>query len=233
MIKQWYLNQINVNGTNVLFWDYGFEPLGGAGITSSTGWTVGKIAANNYSDLQQGTERATGTFSTTVLPNTTAPTADIVGTDVPPQTPPTLIAATGEIGTLYEYTAVIPAGTWTIFIPVIAVSSGGDQDGRIIMRVFKAKRDETGDGITGAVELTSAALTGTTVTNLTTTTEQISSVTWSAPEVRLENEFIFTKIAWNITGAGGANNRDVLIRYGGTNYRMQTPNFRARKYNIN
>ena len=66
-IKTWYINQIGGD----LFYD---EDGGGVtNATSVTGWTVGKIALGNYSNLANGVERATGTFTTTIVPNNTAP----------------------------------------------------------------------------------------------------------------------------------------------------------------
>ena len=221
--KTWYINQIGGD----LFYD-----ADGDGVTNATslsGWTVGKTALGNYSDLANGVERATGTFTTTILPNTTAPTVNIVQTNTPPYTPPNLLVSNECIGLLYEYNGYFPAGTWTFTFPVIAVSAGGVQDGRMGLRVFKAAR--SGDTFTGTTELTAARLVGTTVSNLTTTTAQNSTVTWSAPAFFLNNEFLLAKIAWEITGAGNANNQDVLIRYGASST-LVSPTFRKRSYNI-
>lgn len=222
-VQTWYINQIGGD----LFYDA--DGGGVTNATSATGWTVGKIAAARYSDLANGTERATGTFGTTVLPDTTAPVVDITLTNTPPYTPPNLLASNECIGLLYEYNGYFPAGTWTFTFPVIAVSSGGDQDGRMGLRVFKAAR--SGNTFTGTTELTAARQVGTTVNNLSTATVQNSVVTWSAPDIQLNNEFLLVKLAWEITGSGGANNRDVLIRYGSSSTMVST-NFRKRSYNI-
>ncbi len=222
-VKTWYINQIGGD----LFYD-----AGGGGVTNATsitGWTVGKIAANNYSNLANGVERATGTFSTTIVPNTTAPIVNITLTSTPPYTPPNLLVSNECIGLLYEYNGYFPAGTWTFTFPVIAVSAGGVQDGRMGLRVFKAAR--SGDTFTGTTELTTVRLVGTTVTNLGTAAAQNSTVTWSAPAFFLNNEFLLAKIAWEITGAGNANNQDVLIRYGAAST-LVSPTFRKRSYNI-
>ena len=221
--KTWYINQLGGD----LFYD---EDISGvADATSATGWTVGKIAAARYSDLANGTERATGTFTTTVLPNATAPVVNITLTNVPPYTPPNLLVTSDSITTAFEYTGVFPAGTWTFEFPVSAVSSGGTQDGRIGLRVFKAAR--SGDTFSGTTELTSARLVGTTVTNLTTTVVQTSTVTWSAPAFELNNEYLIIKIAWEITGAGNVNNRDVLIRFGPSST-MISPDFKIKRQSL-
>lgn len=222
-VKTWYINQIGGR----LYYDGGAS--GVANTTSLSGWTVGKTAAGNYSDLQNGTERAAGTFATTILPNTTAPTVNNTDTTTAIYTPPNLLSSNQCIGLLYEYNAYFPAGTWTFTFPVIAVGSGGVQDGRMGLRVFKAAR--SGDTFTGTTELTAARLVGTTVSNLGTATPQNSTVTWSAGAFFLNNEFLLAKIAWEITGAGNANAQDVLIRYGAAST-LVSPTFRKRSYNI-
>ncbi len=220
--KTWYINQI---GGNLYYDDRGDV----TNATSLTGWTVAKTAAARYSDLQNGIERAAGTFGTTILPNTTAPTVDIVDSSTAIYTPPNLLVSNPCIGLLYEYNGYFPANNWVFTFPVIAVGNANGQDGRMGLRVFKAAR--SGDTFTGTTELTTARLAGTTVTNLTTTTPQNSTVTWSAPAFFLNNEFLLAKIAWEITGAAGNNASDVLIRYGASST-LVSPNFRKRSYNI-
>ena len=227
-VKTWNLRQINVGGTNPnrLWWD---EAAAAAAATSSSGWTVGQIAAGNYSNLNQGVEQATGTFSTTIVPNATAPVVDASYAATAIYTPPTLLSDTESISTLYPYNGVFPAGTWTFNFPVIAVSSGNNQDGRVGIRVFRALR--SGTAYASTTEITAARLVGTTVTNLTTAAAQTSTVTWSAPAFRLQNEFLIVKVAWEITGAGTVNTRDVLLRWGaGAN--ITTPNFKTRRHII-
>ena len=226
--KTWNLRQINVGGTNPnrLWWE---SSTAAAAATSSSGWTVGQIAAGNFSPLNQGAEQATGTFTTTGIPSAIAPVVDNNYPATATYTPPTLLSDTESITTLYEYNGVFPAGTWTFNFPVIAVSSGNNQDGRINLRVFRALR--SGTSYASATEITTARLVGTTVTNLTTAAAQTSTVTWSAPAFDLQNEFLITKIAWEITGAGSTNTRDVLLRWGsGAN--ITTPNFKTRRHII-
>lgn len=227
-IKTWYLKQINVGGTNPnrLWWDEDGSNVP-AQTTSASGWTVGKTAIGNYRLLSNGAEVAA--FSTTIQPNTTAPAVDNSYAATAIYTPPTLLNDIQSISTLYEYNGVFEAGDWTFNFPVIAVGSGGDQDGNIGIRVFKGVR--SGTAWASVTELTGARLEGSTVTNLTTTTSQTSSVTWSAPAFNLNKEFLIVKIAWEITGAGGANSRDVLLRYG-TGATIVSPNFKIKRHII-
>lgn len=225
-IKTWNLRQINVGGTNPnrLWWD---EAAAATAATSSSGWTVGTTAANNYRLLSQGAE--VSGFSTTVAPNATTPAIDNSYTATAIYTPPNLLSDVESISTLYEYNGSFPAGTWTFRFPVIAVSSGGNQDGRITMRVFKGTRN--GTAWSGVTELTAALLSGSVVTNLATSAVQTSTVTWSAPAFKLNKEFLICKIAWQITGAGSTATRDVLLRWG-AGADITSPSFRAREYNI-
>jgi hypothetical protein len=55
---------------------------------------------------------------------------------------------------------------------------------------------------------------GTTVTNLSTTVAQSSAASAFIPFFDIANEYLFMQVAWEITGAGAAIDRDVLVRYG-------------------
>jgi hypothetical protein len=168
-----------------------------AASTSTTGWTVGKIAAGNYSRLTYNSEIATGNFTTTVQPSGVP--ISVAGR-LAEDCWRTSAATTGDFST----------GTWYSSISAIAVSSGGDQDGRARFRIW---RSANADG-TGATEITQGAMVGVTITNLGTTVAQPSSASTRVVAFSLANEYLFLQVAWEITGAGAANARDVLIRYG-------------------
>lgn len=170
--------------------------------TTGTGWTVAKLAANNYSDLLWGTKRTSGAFGTTVLPADGAPTGG------------------NALRTVGPLTGTFAAGDWTVALRVIAVSAGGTQDGRARYRVFKGAN---ADG-SGATELTSGTTEGGLVTDLGTGAEQATNATISLGSVVLSNEYLFVKLAWRITGAGGNNSCDVLLRVGANSY-LLTPDF--------
>lgn len=226
-VKTWTLREVTTNGTpaTVLWWD---EAAGGALATSVTGWTVAKTAAANYRDLSNGSEVAG--FSATISPAAAVPTSDANYPTATIYAPPTLINSTDSISTLYEYNGIFPAGTWTFNFPVIGVGAGGTQDGRIGLRVYRGLR--SGTTFTSVTEITAARLVGTTVTNLATATGQTSTVTWSAPAFRLQNEFLIIKIGWEITGAGGNNACDVLLRWG-TGATIVSPTFKSFRHILN
>ena len=58
---------------------------------------------------------------------------------------------------------------------------------------------------TGARKLNSATIVGTAVTMSTTTTTYNSTATWAAPEVILNNEYVFLQVEWQSTVVGTSN----------------------------
>lgn len=102
------------------------------------------------------------------------------------------------------------AGTWYSSLSVIGVTSGGDQDGRARFRLW---RSANADG-TSATEITQGAMVGSGVTDLSTTVAQSSSASTQVGAFSLSNEYLFLQAAWEIAAAGGAADRDVLIRLG-------------------
>lgn len=223
-VETWYVEQLLVaTNTNRLFISRS-ESANTAEAATATGWVVAETAAGNYRDMQNGTE-ISGGFSTTIAPNNTAPTQNAQYT-VTGFSPPNLFVSLTAISTVFPYNGYFPAGDWTMNFGFRAVSNGGTQDGRIGVRVFKGDA-----GFTNVTELTSARLVGTEVTNLATNATQFSVVTWSAPIVQLNRQYLYLKCAWEITGVAGNNNSDVLFRQGST-CSIISPEFKLRNYAI-
>ena len=224
--KTWYLNQIATGGTpaNVLWWDDDAGDVAEA--TANTGFLVAKSAVNNYANLSNGTANATG-FTTTVVPNNTAPTSDNSYTPAI-FTPPNIIYSTDSIATLYEYTGYFPAGNWVFTFPIIATNAGAnDIAGSVQLRVFKGIR--SGTAWASVTELTSALQAGTSTGNFPADNSVLNTtVTWAAPAFELQNEFLILKIGWLILNAGGNANRQVQFRYGST-ATMVTPEFQKQR----
>lgn len=159
--------------------------------TSTTGWTVGTVAAGNYSRQSYNNEVASAGFGTTIQP---------AGSPV------------NQAQDCWRYgpsTGTFSSDTWYSSLSVIGVTSGGDQDGRARMRLW---RSANADG-TVATDLM-GVFVGATVTNLSTTVAQSSAASVFIPIFTLANEYLFFQAAWEITGAGAAADRDVLVRYG-------------------
>lgn len=223
-----YLRDFDSGATEFLAWDRSPEAASATtnpNATSLTGWTVAKLTPIRYVLLNNGTEVSLGSlFSTTLIyPQATdvpAPTLRFSGTEF------ATYGAAISIGFGKPYNGYFPAGTWTFNIPVIAVGSGGAQDGRFGLRVHKGS--STGTDVT---ELTSARLTSTTATNLGTASPVTLIATWSAPAFYLNDEYLYTTLGWEITGSTNNNNSDVLIRRG-VGATLVTPSFRRRIYNM-
>lgn len=179
------------------------ETSPGADQTTSPnyGWTVGVVAPTVYSKADSGVERASGTFAATPIE--------------PDGTIDTVIGDCWRTALRYKGTFVAANGidAWQFYFGVIAVTSGGDQDGRVGIRLFRGAAE---DG-SGAVEITAGRVVGSIVTNLTTLLQQESHIEiMTIPEFTVNDEFLFVQVGWEITGAGGAADRDVIVRIGDT-----------------
>lgn len=96
-----------------------------AASTSTTGWTVGTVASGNYSRQSYNNEVAVAGFSTTVQPATA-------------------LLNSGQDAWRYgPLTGQFSLGTWYSSLSVIGVTSGGDQDGRVRVRLWRS-RDASG-----------------------------------------------------------------------------------------
>lgn len=180
----------------------------GAEATTASGWTVAKVAPTVYSYLVSGVERISSTFGATVQPDgVTGDTASLIA---------------GGIGTPDLLTGTFDAGVWTPTMKAIAVTAGGTQDGSLRFRIFKCN-----SALTVFTELTSGGIDCGVVTNLAVGTAQASSgATGSIGPFTFTNEAVVLQLGWKITGAGGANGCDVLLRKG-TGITLVTPNFTA------
>lgn len=98
------------------------------------------------------------------------------------------------------------------------IATGRVGDYGLITAVVATWDDWSGGAVggSGVDEITSipGTMVGTTVTNLSTTVAQSSAGSWRIPAFPVSNEYLFMQAAWEITGAGGAADRDVLVRYG-------------------
>jgi len=161
--------------------------------TSTTGWTVGKIAATNYSRQTSTIENATTTFAATAQPSGAPANAAEDSWRIS-------AATTGDFS----------AGTWYSSLSVLAVTAGATGTGNARFRLW---RSANADG-TSATEITKGAMVGGNVANLLTTVAQSSSASTQVGAFSLANEYLFLQTAWQITVASGSNTADTLIRLG-------------------
>jgi len=197
MPKTWYMTNATGNGYQELS-----ETAPGSGTSSpNVGWTVAKVAASNFSDLQAGTERASGTFGATVLPGTTFVTSRGFRTDA--------------------FTISFTSANWTFTFEVTAVSAAAGQDGRFGLRMW---RSVNADG-TSATQITSARQVTTSFTDLGTGATTEISVTFNPGAFSLANEFLFVALAHEITGASTSNSADVILRIGANETRIVSAPF--------
>lgn len=143
--------------------------------TSTTGWTVGTTGSANYSRSTYNLEVPTTGFTATAQPSG-APVN--LGEDC--------FRISGVTSGQFS------ADTWYSSLSVIAVSSGGVQDGRARFRLW---RSVNADG-TAATELTQGTMIGSQTTGLSTTVAQSSSASTLITASNLTNEFLFLQVAW-------------------------------------
>ena len=194
--------------------DGNFGSLSEADVTAANrtdGWTSAKLAAPLSSEFDAATKKASGTFSSQV--SVPKPNVLVIST-----------AANAFKTAGVEYGS-FDVGTWT-FTFALRCTTASSQRGRMLMRVFKALADGS-----GATELTTGILVGTTVAAaLSTSADQTSVITWNpGATVVLDGEFLFFALAWEVTTAGGSNSADVVIRTGQSagGSRLVTPNWVA------
>lgn len=148
--------------------------------TSTTGWIVGNtLVPARYSRQSFRQERDAVTFTSTAEPS-----------DVPlGKAQDCWRISVGTSGTF-------SAGTWYSSVSVIAVSSGGFQDGRARFRIWRSSNE---DG-TSATEVTAGTMVGSLVTDLSTTVAQSSSASTQIASFSLSGEYLFLQVAWENTG---------------------------------
>lgn len=181
------------------------ETSPGADATSSpnVGWIV-STGATNHSELDAGVERAASTF---------------VGTTVPDGTPDVTLGDC--LRSTNTYSGDFASANWEVHFVCIAVTNGGAQDGRIRFRLL---RGANADG-SGATEITAAQQQGSLVTDLATSAQQDSTLTFNPGAFTVTGEYIFVQLAWERTGAGGMTTADVVMRIGTTATRVVSSNF--------
>ena len=165
---------------------------------TTTGWTVGKIAATpNYAAMTYGSTLATTSFGTTDL--------QAAGT----------FAGGGGAGACWrtenQLAGTFASAAWSFAFNVQS-TVGTVQAGAIVLRVYSST-DPTG---VGAVQRTTAELTGTTATIAATNTTVTSTVSWTPAAFELNDEYLFVQVEWKITTAGASNTANILFEVGST-----------------
>lgn len=247
--KTWYLDSKNFGGnTTYLAWSGDTTQVGTAEAYSNSGWNVGRNAAGNFAPLENGSEVSRNAFqSGTPVLNTSSVFVE-TGTSTFSNCfddATKMLVPQGGIALSFPYNAIIPAGTWTMSIPVQAQNRANGQDGRMVSSLFRGFF-RSSDNSMPFTQLSALAtsVSSSVVTNLTTTVSQscvtnfnvAQDVQIGGNEVSTSNAYfgyIIVFTGWLITGAGGGggagNQNDVIIRYG-TNATLTTPEFKKRAY---
>jgi hypothetical protein len=181
------------------------SPGSDAYASPALGWVVGTGAGVDYSEFEAGAERASSTFGATVRPDGSL-----------------------EVASFSDYwtsesalTGSFASGNWTINGVVRAQTLGGAQDGRLRYRLFRCSNSSG----SAATEITGGVQIGATLTNVSTSADFNSSVTFNPGAFSLSSEFLMVQVAWERTGAGGMTSADINFRIGTNSTRVVTSDF--------
>jgi len=147
-----------------------------AATTSGTGWTVGGATPTAYSRQTYNVEVSSTNFTSTVQP---------AGSP---------LNSAEDCWRYGPSTGTFSGGTWYSSLSVIAVSSGGVQDGRARYRLWRAS-NANGSNATEII-INGGVPVGSLVTDLSTTVAQSSSVSFEVPGFELNGEYLFLQVAW-------------------------------------
>lgn len=147
-----------------------------AATTSGTGWTVGGATPTAYSRQTYNIEVSGANFTTTIQP-----------AGVP-------LNSAEDCWRYGPSTGTFSGGTWYSSLSVIAVSSGGVQDGRARFRLWRAS-NANGSNATEII-INGGVPVGSLVTDLSTTVAQSSSISFEVPGFELNSEYLFLQVAW-------------------------------------
>lgn len=130
-------------------------------------------------------------------------------------------ATPGHTGTAFvsptPYTGVFPAGNWAI---TFGMRCGTPQAvGRIRLAIWKGSQANASN----AVVLSGGALACSIVTLAAVSTTYNSTLTWAAPAITLNNEYLFFQVEWQETTAGTVAATDVRLWQGAST--IVTTNF--------
>lgn len=181
------------------------ETSPGADTTSSpnVGWVQG-LTASGRDEFDAGNKPSGGFVVTSTIPDAT------------------LDGTLGDaLRTTDPYSGTFAAGTWTLNFVVIGVTQTGAVDGNAYFRILTSPNV---DG-SAATERTAGIQTCSTVTNLSTTSQNSTATTASIASFAVTNQYVFCQIAWGATGAGGMSTSDVVMRVGDTGTRLVSPAF--------
>lgn len=146
-----------------------------ADATLATGWCVTGLAAGQYARMAGGVKRLASTFSGTAQPSS--------GPDS---------ALKDCWRSENKLTVTIPAGDWTIPVPLIAESTSAEgANVRVRIRLWSSVN---ADG-SAATELTAGAVVGTSVTTLQSEAASISTATITLGAVSFTAQYLFLQVA--------------------------------------
>lgn len=157
----------------------------------AAGWVVG-TGSTNHGELAANTERASSVFTGTTVPDGSLDTSLKDALRFPD-------ALSGSFA----------SANWTLQFAVRSPTQGGAADGRIRFRLIKANADGS-----SATEITAGQQQASAVTNVTSSADSNSTLTFNPGAFTMDNQYLFIQIAWERTGAGGMSTTNIRLRTG-------------------
>jgi hypothetical protein len=181
------------------------------GANAAFGWGPAKTAVTT--PYFQGRIGATATVTTASASSyISGASAPLVGTGN------SVTTASDSFVSPTPYTGVFASGNWTFNFGFRETTAG--VTGHVNFRVWAG----TNPNGTGARSL-AAIQTGSTITLSSSTTTYTSTATWAAPQITLNNEYLFIQVEWQETTAGTANNNNAFFYQSGST--IVTTDFQA------
>jgi|GEM_PF-1906269 len=174
-----------------------------AAASCTYGWTVAKTVVTSGTFRARLGANALATVGGTVtsgITNTLAPRPGTAATNT----------AAGDSFVVGPLNGSFAAGNWTFnwqFRTAAATTVG-----YLRMRVWKGS-DPSGAGATD-LSPSGVPIDGASVTMSSITTSYNSSMTWNAPAITLNNEYLFFEVEWRETTAGTSNQSGATFRQG-------------------
>jgi hypothetical protein len=173
---------------------------------TSTGWTVGKVVAGDYSEMVYNTKNATGTFGATVLPNKPPVLNDCWRTQNP-------------------LSGTYPAGNWTIAMSFESVTHLNAGTSNLVVAMWSSVSQNSHIAGDPARKISGANIALSGFTTASTGVQVNTTGTWVAPAFTLSGEYLFMQCACQITVAGSSTTSDMVFVQDGTNSKITPTTF--------
>jgi len=252
--KTWYLDSKNFGGsTTYAFFTGDLSQISSGVNHTNTGWNMGRNGAGNYALMDNGNEVSRNNFSSGTPSSSTSTNIESNSTfnNTYNDTATTIVPVSG-ISLAFPYNAQFDTGSWSLNLDVRADNrSWQNGAGRIIGKMWYSVFNSNGTWTQSQISTSENGtgwVNGSTISNLTTSTEQTCSMTLTPTSALTlaankssssagSNQcgYLTFELAWEITtaiaGRSVNNNCDAMLQTGtNTSSELISPAFRKKIY---